>query len=244
MKVKGNGKLAVVGCQHGNERFGKHIIDDVHNNSDINPYVRTIFANEEAYNLNRRWIDTDLNRSFNRTDIVGHEAELAPHVLHEALQSKYLFDIHTTKADETFLPIITKLTKGVRYLLSHLENENIALIRAKEAPHSLIGNHPAAVSLEFGEDYSLEPEATRIALDAIKGALSGSYGVRRKKKIYEIDSLIPTDTDPLPDGIQSGEFSEVHGGYVLMPRATTYQGFLAKQFYEIDITENEGEDHE
>lgn len=235
MKVSGEGELAVVGCMHGDEHFGKRVIDDVHDDPDLGERVRTIFANEQAYDMNKRWLDTDLNRSFNRTDISGYEAGLAPILLSESLKSRYLLDIHTTKADETFLPIVTNLNKGVEYILSHLDIENVALIKTKEAPHSLIGNHPSAVSLEFGEEYSQGDEATRVAIASIRGVLSGKYGTFRKKTIYEIDSLIPNTAERLPDGLQSGEFSEVHKGYVLMPRATTYQGFLAKNVYEINL---------
>ena len=235
MKVRGSGELAVVGCQHGNERFGKVVIDYVKADAELRTQVRTILANERAYELNERWIDTDLNRSFNREDISGYEADIAPRVLGESLKSKYLLDIHTTRADETFIPIITSLSKGVRYILSHLETENVAFIKAAEAPHSLIGNHTAAVSLEFGEEYSHTDEATSIAISAVKGVLNGKQGAYTSKRIYEIDSLIPNDAERLPDGIQSGEFSDIHNGYVLMPRATTYQGFLAKNVYSIDL---------
>lgn len=238
IKVKINdveSQLTVVGCQHGNERFGKVVIDDVHADTGLSVQVRTILANERAYELNRRWIDTDLNRSFNRSDISGHEADIAPSLLAECKKSQYILDIHTTKADERFIPIVTNLTKGVRYILSHLEAENVAFIKAAEAPHSLIGNHPAAVSLEFGEEYSESDKAAHIAMNAIKGVLSGEYGDYRSKRIYEIDSLIPNTSERLPDGLKSGDFSTIHDGYVLMPRATTYQGFLAKNVYDIDL---------
>jgi len=240
MRVGGDGnRLTIVGCQHGNERFGKKIIDDVYTDVELSTQVRTILANEKAYELNERWIDTDLNRSFNRTDISGHEADIAPKLLEECLKSNYLLDLHTTKADETFIPIVTSLSKDVRYILSHLEAENVAFVKATEAPHSLIGNHPAAVSLEFGEEYSQTDEATRIALSAIRGVLSGKFGMYTDKKIYEIDSLIPNTAERLPSSIQSGEFSTVHDGYVLMPRATTYQGFLAKNVYSMKLTGGE-----
>ncbi len=241
MIVYGSGELAVVGCQHGNERFGKQVVDDIQVDPELKAQIRAIFANEEAYELDKRWIDTDLNRSFNRTGITGHEAGLAPRVLSETLKSRYLLDIHTTRADETFLPIVTSLTKGVRYILSHLDIENVALIKSREAQYSLIGNHPAAVSLEFGEDYSHGDEAHRIVMDSVKSILSGQYGSYRRKRVYEVDSLIPNDADHLPPEIRSGEFSNVHNGYVLMPRATTYQGFLANNFYEINITSDEGD---
>ena len=137
MKVgSAENQLVVVGCQHGNERFGKVVIDDVKADAELRTQVRTILANERAYELNERWVDTDLNRSFNRDDMSGHEADIAPRVLSESLKSKYLLDVHTTKADVTFIPIVTSLSRGVRYILSHLETENVAFIKAAEAPLS------------------------------------------------------------------------------------------------------------
>lgn len=243
MKVKGSGKLCIVGCLHGDERFGKRLIDAVSSDPTLSIRTRTILANEEAMAADSRFIDTDLNRSFNKPGIVGVEAELAPRIMLAAAGSTWAYDIHTTySADFKSIQIVTSLSKGVRQLLSHFNEEVVALIKAGEAPHSFIGNHPAGVSLEFGRAYAESGESLSSCLDAIRSAAAGGYGQYTHKRIFEIDQLIPSDAPRLPRNFQNGDYSEAHGGYVIMPAPTkdisNYQGFLAKNSYEINIAQD------
>lgn len=248
MKVhEASGDLTVVGCQHGNEVFGKTVIDDILSRPELAEAVATIFANEAAYEAGKQFTDTDLNRSYKKSDIEGNEALIADELLPIAQRTPYLLDIHTSIGDVTFLPIIVHDTPDVRFVLSHLPEEVVALIQSPEAPHSLIGNHNGGVSLEFNRSFAARDEtALTLVRGAVEGILTGELGDYRSKKIYRISELIPLPgekdgviTEPLPKGIENGEYSEAHGGYVLMPRAETYQGFLAETVEEVVIKEGE-----
>ena len=243
MRVVGQGELAVVACQHGDEKFGKVVLDNIEADKSLSSRIKTVFANEPAYDANLRYIHTDLNRSFKRDDISGNEANLASDILEVLDDTQYLYDIHTTySANFKALQIVSSLSRSVQMLLSHFDEEDIALLSPGDTKNSLIGNHPAGVALEFGREYANGDEPLRLCLSAIKGVVEGGYGKYLKKRVFEISSLIPNTDPAIPEDIQSGDYSEVHGGYVIMPKlprdVSNYRGFLASRMYHLSIEEN------
>lgn len=241
MIVRGDGRLALVACLHGDEKFGRKVADKINSDKYLAPKVRTVVANEEACRINRRYLDTDLNRSFNRGDIVGREAELVPQLIDVLKDTIYLYDIHTTySANFKAIQIVTALTPEIQMLLSHFDEQDVALISSEEAQYSLIGNHYAGVSLEFGREYAESDRPMELCLEAVAGVIGGGYGKYRKKRIFVIDSLIPADAPKFNPDTKSGDYSEAHEGYVIMPKPTKltdYQGFLSKKRYELYIGE-------
>ena len=56
--------VAIVGCVHGNEKIGAEVIQRLEGTLKIDSAVKYVVANEEAMQLNQRFISSDLNRSF------------------------------------------------------------------------------------------------------------------------------------------------------------------------------------
>ncbi|MFZ2513578.1 MAG: succinylglutamate desuccinylase/aspartoacylase family protein [Candidatus Saccharimonadales bacterium] len=60
-------KIVIVGSQHGNEPLGE-LLKEHMKSYDIIPGVHFITANPRAIQAGKRYIETDMNRSFDRLD--------------------------------------------------------------------------------------------------------------------------------------------------------------------------------
>lgn len=56
--------LAIVACVHGNEKIGSELIDVLNDTLESDHLLNYVVANEDAMALDKRFIDSDLNRSF------------------------------------------------------------------------------------------------------------------------------------------------------------------------------------
>ena len=97
----GEAEFTIVGSVHGDEPAGKKAIKKVlEKDYDYKKAVKFIIANEEALEEDKRFLDTDMNRSFpGDIDSDLLEERLAAELLNEIGDSKVL-DIHTTHSFE------------------------------------------------------------------------------------------------------------------------------------------------
>ncbi|MEC6815166.1 aspartoacylase [Photobacterium toruni] len=69
-------KVAIVGGTHGNEFSGIYLLRKWQQSTVLDRdsfSVETVFANPKAHNDNKRYVDHDLNRQFNVTDLANNE---------------------------------------------------------------------------------------------------------------------------------------------------------------------------
>lgn len=69
-------KVAIVGGTHGNEFSGIYLLRKWQQSTVLERdsfSVETVFANPKAHNDNKRYVDHDLNRQFNVTDLANNE---------------------------------------------------------------------------------------------------------------------------------------------------------------------------
>ena len=100
MKVidKGNGEpeIVVIGSIHGDEPAGKNAIESLIKSNQFEKPVRFIVANEKALKQDKRYIDSDLNRSFpGDPESEKYEERLASRIM-EKIEGKTVLDLHTT----------------------------------------------------------------------------------------------------------------------------------------------------
>lgn len=95
----GRPDVAVVGAIHGDEPSGAAAIERLlADDPTVKKPVKLIVANEEALELDVRYVDTDLNRSFDdRVPADAHERKLADR-LAEELRGTTVLSIHTTQS--------------------------------------------------------------------------------------------------------------------------------------------------
>lgn len=105
MKVSrfGSGKksLVIIGGIHGDEP-GTAIIVKILNNilreKDLYGNIKTIIANQEALKQNKRYIDSDLNRSFKQKGSSGHENKLSKRIINESQNADRVLALHSSKS--------------------------------------------------------------------------------------------------------------------------------------------------
>jgi succinylglutamate desuccinylase len=111
-------KVAIVGGTHGNELTGIYTIEKFVKFPDLlSRYsfeVMTLLANPLAVAANRRYIDRDLNRSFDNEDLAnpaltGYEATRAKEIAATLKDVDLIIDLHSTTAQMglTILPSST-----------------------------------------------------------------------------------------------------------------------------------------
>lgn len=99
VEIRGEGEpeYTIIGSVHGDEPAGKKAIEKfLEKDFEFNKPVKFIVANEKALEQDKRFLDTDLNRSFpGSIDSDEREERLAAKLLEEIGNTKVL-DLHTT----------------------------------------------------------------------------------------------------------------------------------------------------
>ncbi len=107
-------RVAIVGGTHGNELTGVHLVKKFERFPQLlhreSFECVTLLANPQAVVANRRYIDRDLNRSFDNADLAnlatGYEARRAQEIVLELANVDLIIDLHSSTAQMglTILP--------------------------------------------------------------------------------------------------------------------------------------------
>lgn len=138
--------IAILGCTHGNEDYSLKIFKRLKKINLLFGKVDFYLVNQSAYEKKVRYIDTDLNRSFNLT-IDNYETKLANKIKTKLKQYDYIIDIHSTTS---------KTAPFLIYVNEDLEKTNfLNLFNIKKrvfipnSTFSLISQFEKAVSIEI-----------------------------------------------------------------------------------------------
>lgn len=224
-------KTYVIAAQHGDEVFGLKILGALYELNQPNSMIR--IGNPEAVAKGKRYIETDLNRSYS----VNYESKEA--MLAHSIQSEihkydpdYILDIHTSVSAISRVAIVAELTADTQCLASCLGMKAIVIMPPKFSAKSLIGNYPSkAISLEFGRYQRSDKLAQSIAEKI--GLLNEDYLVSAGQElpIYKVTSVI-TKNHSAVSKIINLEFNIELGGYPFLAGENTYiniGGFLAEK---------------
>ncbi len=105
-------KIAIYGGTHGNEWTGVFIVQNM-KFSHPKLLVDTYLSNEEAYKQNKRYLDTDLNRCFEKQDIQNlelknREQSQAKDIAQNVRDYDFVIDLHTTTSQMGPTLILTR----------------------------------------------------------------------------------------------------------------------------------------
>lgn len=142
-------KILVIGGIHGNEYTGIELVKILNENPLEN--IESVIANPQAVNKDKRFIETDLNRSFGKTETMSLEEKLAKNLIQKIKKKPLILDFHNTTADYNSCAITTKKpTEEVLKICSHLELEHIIIM---PPGNSLIGQcQNTAISVEISNN--------------------------------------------------------------------------------------------
>ena len=158
-------KVALVGGTHGGELTGVFLVKKFQQSPQLiqRDGIETIslIANEKAVAMGTRYIDTDLNRAFNRQDLenpqlTNHEQSLAKKIARRIKQEKIdlIIDLHSTTANMGLTVILHSdhpyLLKLAAYLTQINSKVKILQHTLNKQSSYLISSAELGITIEVG----------------------------------------------------------------------------------------------
>jgi len=174
--------LLIVCCLHGNERYGF----EVSRSQSFFPFV---FANKKAYIENKRFINTDLNRSFPGKPNGNHEERLANYLMKKLKSFYYVLDLHSSSNTCPIFGIITKPNKEKIEFAKQLGLKRLVIMPESFASgKALIDFVPCGISIEVGPHD--RRENLREANELIKNIIESKTNNNNDLEIFEVFGTI------------------------------------------------------
>jgi len=230
-------KIFVTAGVHGDEPFSLKIVDRILAKNI--PGVVVKIAHPEAIARGKRYLQTDLNRSFG-SDQNSIETLLARAIEQQIknLKPEYIIDIHTSRSNVKSVAIVAKLCTKTKFIAQALGMQSIVVMPAHIVKSSLIGRFPnKAVSIEFGKNYRSNKLAMNIA-NRLANLDDSFVKTDHNISVFEVVSVIDKNFENLEE-IQNLEFNAKLGGYPFLAGLNTYDsigGFLAHKL-EVSLEE-------
>lgn len=157
--------VLIVGGVHGNELNGIYLVKTLEQQPALlersHLTATTLLANSDAIHQNRRYVEMDLNRCFDRDDLTNpdlhlHEQQLAKQIYRQvqAQPIDFVVDLHTTTANMGLTLILSSdhpLNVAIAAHLSILSPlVKILLLSPQSATRRLRGLCPLGFTLEAG----------------------------------------------------------------------------------------------
>ncbi len=225
-------KILVIAALHGDETFGLKVVANLR--AANHPNIVTFIAHPEAIAKRKRFLDTDLNRSFGLSSH-SKEVQIAESIRAQVVASKYdlLLDIHTSHADVGELAILANHSPQLIAVSEALGMKNVVVMPYVQSRHSLIGQFSkTGISLEYGLGYRSDKLARQVAervlaLPAIK------LDQKVPRNIPTFTVLRTINKDEVGDRLLINyKFDKQLGGYPVLSAVDNYpdhRGFLASK---------------
>lgn len=185
-------KIGIIVCVHGTEPFGLKVIKELKKLHVKD--LEYVVANKKALVEGKRFIDSDLNRSFpGSPESEDYEERLAHKLLQKIENFDIIIDLHSTSSDCPPIAIITKKTKKNIKTAKQTGIKRICFMNQDLASgKSLIDHVDCGVSLEVGnhKDEKIVIQAVNFIKNLLisKGLIEG-----KKEKVnhefYEVFGL-------------------------------------------------------
>lgn len=194
--------MFVNACTHGDEEIGVRVIRKLSDISLKRGTLLTNIANERARQQKRRFIDTDLNRSFPGKIDGGHEEQLAYYMLPVIKSTDYFIDIHSTRTDTSDALIIESINDEMRNAINSIHPKRV-LVMENSDKNTAISHAQVGIGFEYGSDSSKE---------AIENTALGIRRLLQALEMIEVSERIISDpielyTDIRPIERPEGFFS-------------------------------------
>lgn len=183
-------EILLVASQHGDEPLGHLVYEYIRrHHPDLLEHCELYVANPLAINFGRRYIDSDMNRSFD-TGSSSYEAEQARTLVRHIKTTKpgLVLDLHTTTCIQGPSLILTGDMRNRRRYIDASSIKQVMKMANSIARHSLIGVVPNAISVEVSE--------ADLNIETFEALVNDMYRYLNKqryapdKRYYEISSMI------------------------------------------------------
>jgi len=138
---------------HGNERMGVDVVKEIQKLNIDHSRHNFIFqkANKKAFELNKRFIHQDLNRSFPGKKNGNYEEQLAYKLSSTIRSADLVIDIHSTTSSSKNTIIITKLNKITLDYVKSISPKYVLFMKYKKNC-ALISQAKVGIAFEYGKD--------------------------------------------------------------------------------------------
>ncbi|MGB3945708.1 MAG: succinylglutamate desuccinylase/aspartoacylase family protein [Candidatus Saccharimonadales bacterium] len=225
-------KILLVGSQHGNELLGVRLHEYItEKKPELLKYVEYYCANPLAFALNKRFIETDMNRSYTN-DSSGYEAECAKNLVRKIRAGDYLYviDCHTTTTEVGVCFIVKERNAAIdRVINAASDITNIILMKKDIARLSLLGTNSNVIAVEANEKIATEETTLSVLLKMIEQLSKNATLEPINRTIYSVDGFIDTTATANLDNVDLCNFKNYKGSYPVLcggdTKNRTYRGF-------------------
>jgi succinylglutamate desuccinylase len=120
-------KLFIGCCTHGDEQVGLAIVQKYPKGQTEFFDYQTIICNPKAVDINKRFVEQDLNRSFPGMKNGNYEQNRAFEITKLLERSDFIIDIHQTTAFNNSCIIVNKLSKLNGKMVEYINIENVII---------------------------------------------------------------------------------------------------------------------
>lgn len=228
-------RILLLGFQHGDEPLGEYLIQYIREHRPaLLPHVTSMVANPRAKQRGVRYLESDLNRSYDGTTTT-YEHRRASEILEHIKQVGYdlVLDLHTTTCNQP--PCLISAKSDHPFIAAssyrHVVHMNHPIVHT-----SLIGACPAAISVEVHKA-SINDELLAALSGDIERFIAGVPS-KTTKDIYEIEGLIKNSELTEPEAMALTNFKKSPQGFYPVltgensyKKYTEYLGFKARAPY-------------
>jgi aspartoacylase len=125
-------KLFIGCCTHGDEQVGLYLAQKYHSGKTQHWTYQTVICNPKAVEINQRFIEQDLNRSFPGIENGNYEQNRAFEITKLLEKSDFIIDIHQTTADNNSCIIVNRLSKLNCKMIEYINLENVIIDHLEE----------------------------------------------------------------------------------------------------------------
>lgn len=182
-------KILFVVCTHGDELAGHKLFQDYPYGETDKVSWKVIIGNPEAVALNTRYIETDLNRSFNVQIPKTYEEKRAQLLKTYFQKFDEIYDIHTTQSihpsswDDCIF--VNTTTPEILRACSYLSARHIIWDSDNEySKRYLTYHHPLSLTLEYQKTYDVYNDYERILVD-FENIIHQERPKEKEKVLYE-----------------------------------------------------------
>lgn len=228
--------ILLLGSQHGNELLGELLYAHIKANApDLLSHVTFKIANPKAHAAKKRYIDSDMNRSYDSA-LSTYESAQAARILSyiEEYDFDLILDLHTTVCDEPPCFIVKDIYDENRNFLTSSSIDRIVLMQAPIVRTSLIGVIKKAVCIEVANEMITESLLDALCSD-LRHFIDSSYTFKQKR-LYPVDELILKTSVNNEDAARFENFKMSALGFIPIlvgensyKKNTEYLGFKASK---------------
>lgn len=228
--------ILLLGSQHGDELLGDALYAYIKKHEpELMRHVTFRIANPKAHEAHIRYLESDMNRSYDHSDST-YESKLAADLLDYINQESFdlVLDLHTTRSvQEPCIIIKDRRSENERFI--HATSiGHIVLMQDDIVRSSLIGNVPQAISIEVADTDIDNRLLEEIASD-IKRYIRAQRLVKRRN-FYKVTGLLYKSEISEKEAEKLINFKKSpHGFYPVLvgensyKEKTSYLGFKAEK---------------